>query len=134
MLLILACLPLWSSLLHCTNAAARTWALPGCLSLVGIWFTSFALPPGPVLKARAALLTLCVCRAQKHADPLTAIASGSVAGGWLKAVDFGCAQAVQQRPLVRRTGTPVFMAPEVRMSTQKGLCVAAALPCWVLLV
>ena len=52
--------------------------------------------------------------AQRHADPLTAIASGSVAGGWLKAIDFGCAQAVQQRPLARRTGTPVFMAPEVR--------------------
>ena len=66
-------------------------------------------------------MKLYSCHAQKHADPLTAIASGSVAGGWLKAVDFGCAQAVQQRPLVRRTGTPVFMAPEVRTSDQKSL-------------
>ncbi len=37
-----------------------------------------------------------------------------MAGGWLKAIDFGCTQAVIQRPLARRTGTPVFMAPEVR--------------------
>ena len=66
-------------------------------------------------------MTLYSCHAQKHADPLTAIASGSVAGGWLKAVDFGCAQAVQQRPLVRRTGTPVFMAPEVCTRDQRSL-------------
>ncbi len=65
---------------------------------------------------RGALLTreALACCAQNHADPLTAIASGSVAGGWLKAIDFGCTQAVIQRPLARRTGTPVFMAPEVR--------------------
>ena len=66
------------------------------------------------------LISISACPAQRHADPLTAIASGSVAGGWLKAVDFGCAQAVQQRPLVRRTGTPVFMAPEVRWVLTRG--------------
>ncbi|KAK9813179.1 hypothetical protein WJX72_010182 [[Myrmecia] bisecta] len=33
---------------------------------------------------------------------------------WLRAVDFGCSQpASQGEPLSRRTGTPVFMAPEV---------------------
>lgn len=30
--------------------------------------------------------------------------------GWLKAIDFGCAQQViNSKPLSRRTGTPVYM-------------------------
>lgn len=34
--------------------------------------------------------------------------------GWLKAIDFGCAQQVPpDKYLSRRTGTPVYMAPEV---------------------
>jgi len=32
---------------------------------------------------------------------------------WLTAVDFGCAQALGRASLNRRTGTPVYMAPEV---------------------
>jgi calcium-dependent protein kinase len=36
------------------------------------------------------------------------------AGSWLRAIDFGCAQYVQEGvPLTRKTGTPMFMAPEV---------------------
>lgn len=35
-------------------------------------------------------------------------------GTWLKAIDFGCAQPVTPGvPLTRKTGTPIFMAPEV---------------------
>lgn len=35
-------------------------------------------------------------------------------GAWLKAIDFGCAQlAPASKQLSRRTGTPVYMAPEV---------------------
>lgn len=35
-------------------------------------------------------------------------------GQWLKAIDFGCAQYVEPGlPLTRKTGTPMFMAPEV---------------------
>lgn len=30
--------------------------------------------------------------------------------GWLKAIDFGCAQQIiGSKPLTRRTGTPVYM-------------------------
>ena len=32
---------------------------------------------------------------------------------WLAAIDFGCAQALGRSSLNRRTGTPVYMAPEV---------------------
>jgi calcium-dependent protein kinase len=47
-------------------------------------------------------------------DPLAAIEAGQLGGpsGWLRAVDFGCSQAVGERPLCRRTGTPVYMSPE----------------------
>ncbi len=49
---------------------------------------------------------------------------GPCAGGWegpcapdwpmVKLLDFGCSQAfVPGKPLVRRTGTPIYMAPEV---------------------
>lgn len=34
-------------------------------------------------------------------------------GFWIKAVDFGCSQSVSGHYLTRRTGTPVYMAPEV---------------------
>jgi calcium-dependent protein kinase len=35
-------------------------------------------------------------------------------GTWLRAIDFGCAQQVEEGvPLTRKTGTPMFMAPEV---------------------
>lgn len=34
-------------------------------------------------------------------------------GQWLKAIDFGCAQYVEQgQPLARKTGTPMFMVRE----------------------
>ncbi|KAK9786279.1 hypothetical protein WJX73_009097, partial [Symbiochloris irregularis] len=50
--------------------------------------------------------------------PLAEVAAARVIneglqGAWLKAVDFGCSQAVLPGSLSRRTGTPVFMAPEV---------------------
>ena len=32
---------------------------------------------------------------------------------WLVAIDFGCSQPVGRASLTRRTGTPVFMAPEI---------------------
>lgn len=51
---------------------------------------------------------------QRFKDPLGAIAGGHLQGHWLKAVDFGCSQSIStQRSLTRRTGTPVYMAPEV---------------------
>ena len=52
--------------------------------------------------------------AARARDPLAAIEAGALgaASGWLRAVDFGCSQAVTERPLCRRTGTPVYMSPE----------------------
>lgn len=49
----------------------------------------------------------------------TAVIESLVKGGnrpparWLAAVDFGCAQPLGRASLNRRTGTPVYMAPEV---------------------
>ena len=49
----------------------------------------------------------------------TAVIESLVEGGsrpparWLSAVDFGCAQPLGRASLNRRTGTPVYMAPEV---------------------
>jgi calcium-dependent protein kinase len=48
-----------------------------------------------------------------HKHALRAIECGRTPAPWLKAIDFGCSQAVSEAPLYRRTGTPVFMAPEV---------------------
>ena len=46
-------------------------------------------------------------------------------GGWLKAIDFGCAQHINgSKPLSRRTGTPVYM---VRASQRRQASVV--LPC-----
>lgn len=51
--------------------------------------------------------------------PSTATIESLVKGGnrppahWLAAVDFGCAQPLGRASLNRRTGTPVYMAPEV---------------------
>lgn len=44
-------------------------------------------------------------------QPLHALAPGNrPQAGWLKAIDFGCAQQlVGNKPLTRRTGTPVYM-------------------------
>ena len=44
-------------------------------------------------------------------QPLHALAPGErPPPGWLKAIDFGCAQQmVGDKPLTRRTGTPVYM-------------------------
>jgi calcium-dependent protein kinase len=49
---------------------------------------------------------------QRMRNPLALIESGSVRG-WLKAIDFGCSQDTRGAQLSRRTGTPVYMAPEV---------------------
>ena len=52
--------------------------------------------------------------AQRVNNPLRAIEVGELGpAGWLRVVDFGCSQAVlPERPLCRRTGTPVYMSPE----------------------
>ncbi|KAL3158440.1 hypothetical protein ABBQ38_010674 [Trebouxia sp. C0009 RCD-2024] len=44
----------------------------------------------------------------------TAIEQAAGSGAWVKAIDFGCSQVVHpDKPLTRRAGTPVYMAPEV---------------------
>ena len=51
---------------------------------------------------------------QRFRDPLRALERGAAQGDWLKAVDFGCSQSYRNKAsLSRRTGTPVYMAPEV---------------------
>ena len=51
---------------------------------------------------------------QRFRDPLRALERGAPQGSWLKAVDFGCSQSYRSKTsLSRRTGTPVYMAPEV---------------------
>lgn len=51
---------------------------------------------------------------QRFRDPLKALECGAAQGNWLKAVDFGCSQSYKNKAsLSRRTGTPVYMAPEV---------------------
>lgn len=51
---------------------------------------------------------------QRFRDPLNALERGAAEGDWLKAVDFGCSQSYRNKSsLSRRTGTPVYMAPEV---------------------
>lgn len=51
---------------------------------------------------------------QRFRDPLRALERGAPQGSWLKAVDFGCSQSFRNKAsLSRRTGTPVYMAPEV---------------------
>lgn len=51
---------------------------------------------------------------QRFRDPLRALERGGAQGDWLKAVDFGCSQSYRNKAsLSRRTGTPVYMAPEV---------------------
>ncbi len=42
--------------------------------------------------------------------------------GWLKAIDFGCAQQIiGSKPLTRRTGTPVYMvSPRLRYAACQG--------------
>ncbi|KAL3149169.1 hypothetical protein ABBQ32_002002 [Trebouxia sp. C0010 RCD-2024] len=51
---------------------------------------------------------------QRFRDPLRALERGAAQGSWLKAVDFGCSQFFRNKAsLSRRTGTPVYMAPEV---------------------
>lgn len=49
---------------------------------------------------------------QRVRDPLRFVENGQVQD-WLKAVDFGCSQVLRGAQLHRRTGTPVYMAPEV---------------------
>lgn len=51
---------------------------------------------------------------QRFREPLRALERGAPQGSWLKAVDFGCSQSYRNKAsLSRRTGTPVYMAPEV---------------------
>ena len=51
---------------------------------------------------------------QRFREPLRSLEHGAVQGSWLKAVDFGCSQSYRNKAqLSRRTGTPVYMAPEV---------------------
>lgn len=45
-------------------------------------------------------------------NPLPLIEAASITN-WLKAIDFGCSQEVRGLRFSRRTGTPVYMAPEV---------------------
>lgn len=49
---------------------------------------------------------------QRVRDPLRFVEAGQVQD-WLKAADFGCSQVLRGAQLHRRTGTPVYMAPEV---------------------
>ena len=51
---------------------------------------------------------------QRFRVPLRDLERGAAQGDWLKAVDFGCSQSYRSKAsLSRRTGTPVYMAPEV---------------------
>jgi hypothetical protein len=56
-------------------------------------------------------------------QPLHALAPGDrPPPGWLKAIDFGCAQQLNgDKPLTRRTGTPVYM---VRISDTAAIVLA----------
>ena len=49
---------------------------------------------------------------QRMRDPLRFVERGQMSN-WLKAIDFGCSQVLRGSQLHRRTGTPVYMAPEV---------------------
>ncbi|KAK9824487.1 hypothetical protein WJX72_010717 [[Myrmecia] bisecta] len=52
--------------------------------------------------------------ARSYSDPKAAIEGPPLQGAWLKAVDLGGSQVVSgDKRLTRRSGTPVYMAPEV---------------------
>jgi len=58
---------------------------------------------------------------QPYKDPLGHLEAGKLSGAWLKSIDFGCSQVVMKgQRLTRRTGTPVYMAPEI-FTRQYGL-------------
>jgi calcium-dependent protein kinase len=58
---------------------------------------------------------------QPYKDPLGHLDAGKLQGAWLKSIDFGCSQVVPKgQRLTRRTGTPVYMAPEI-FTRQYGL-------------
>eukprot|EP00798_Chlamydomonas_sp_ICE-L_P025630 gene25630-11287_t len=47
-------------------------------------------------------------------DPLSnPLLGGTSATPWLKALDFGCSQNLGHKRLFKRSGTPIFMAPEL---------------------
>jgi hypothetical protein len=76
-------------------AEQRRGRLAGRMAVVGVWACGFG---GLTGGSRVAC-----CRLKP--------------GTWLRAIDFGCAQEVTEGiPLTRKTGTPMFMAPEVRSS------------------
>eukprot|EP00798_Chlamydomonas_sp_ICE-L_P009559 gene9559-12144_t len=54
------------------------------------------------------------CLKHPHANPLFSQSLQLAASPWLKALDFGCSQNItNSQRLVRRSGTPMFMAPEI---------------------
>lgn len=54
-------------------------------------------------------------------SPLHSVSAGELPPpGWLKAIDFGCAQQVNSdKPLSRRTGTPVYMVNKLSLHCHK---------------
>lgn len=80
----------------------------GTVILVSTQGTSLR-PGSDVDRGKLRLLFLCVLL---FLQPIRSLRPGErvLETGWLKAIDFGCAQQIiGDKPLTRRTGTPVYM-------------------------
>jgi len=53
------------------------------------------------------------CIKHSRRNPIVSKEMSTTSVPWLKAIDFGCSQNLGTRRLSKRTGTPVFMSPEI---------------------